>query len=90
MDSKEVFKMAHKRAHETVDEIGDYQVAFKLALKHYYGNDDHQNQDQKPTTSTQKYTPKSPSFMSTYVRAILVFVLYLAIAFFAYWFFWVY
>ena len=35
MTNSELFKLAHRRARETVDEVGSYPMALQLALKHY-------------------------------------------------------
>ena len=36
MEKSEMFKKAHKIARETVDVVGDYSIAFKLALKNVW------------------------------------------------------
>lgn len=36
MTKSEIFKMAHKRARNTVREVGDYAIAFKAALESVY------------------------------------------------------
>lgn len=33
MDNKKLFTLAHKQARQTVDKVGDYQIAFTLALQ---------------------------------------------------------
>ncbi len=33
MNNKTLFKKAHKQARKTVDQVGNYQIAFTLALK---------------------------------------------------------
>lgn len=33
MDNKKLFTLTHKQARQTVDKVGDYQIAFTLALQ---------------------------------------------------------
>lgn len=66
MNNSQLFKNAHKQARKTVDQVGNYQIAFTLALRELIA------EQKKPVKTLSEKIENSFSVIGTIILAVSV------------------